>query len=62
MRFQIVIIYFIIIVAFLGSALFFSTLNTEELKSSVETETELTSNLLVNNINVTQKSHFIFDY
>ena len=51
MRFQIAIIYSIIIIAFLGSGLFFSTLNTDELKFSVETETDLTSTLLVNSIN-----------
>lgn len=44
--FQVILIFVIVIVAFWGSALFFAYLNTEAMRTSVETETNLSAVLL----------------
>ena len=49
-NFQILLILSIIVAAFLGNVLIFSALNTDALRSSAETETQLLASLLVKNI------------
>lgn len=48
---QLIAIFTIIIVTFFGSALFFSTLNTEAQRSSMRKEADLSSSLLVSGLN-----------
>ena len=50
LTFQAAMIYAIIIVVFLGSALFFSYLNTDAMRTAVETETNLSSSFLSSSI------------
>ena len=48
---QLIAIFAIILVTFFGSALFFSTLNTEAQRSSMRTEADLSSSLLASGLN-----------
>ena len=50
LTFQNIAIFIIIIVTFMGNALFFATLNTDSLRQSVEAETELSASVYANHL------------